>query len=327
MGRGAAVTPALAGWIKNFKENVELKGVRVMDRVKLDGRLGFSLDISREQFDILVGNDRAAARELLVKLVRSDQCHIVGDTYFPVEWNEDVLNYNIEDKLSFDLPEIAVGNPNKIEIDLGYAKLVAEKNSDPNFKEVFVGLDDNNGGVIQDLAVIGGAYHFEDLNVVHDKGVSVKVYSDKDNEDYTHEFSVGIYEPDEEKEITVDELIAKGMKKVVNDSFDVKLQALIAAFKAGQEYFETDTKRYIRLDGKINGANDIWIINVYDKQQEFLYETTVVDSRLAADILNGDVVPVLESNNKEVIHIIHDNSERGSSKNDVSKNDVEFGKE
>lgn len=78
-----------------------------MERIKLDGRLGFSLDLSPEEFSVLTGADRAAAKELLIKLVQSEQCHIVGDTYFPVEWNEDVLNYEMEDNLSFDLPVIS----------------------------------------------------------------------------------------------------------------------------------------------------------------------------------------------------------------------------
>lgn len=78
-----------------------------MDKIKLDGRLGFSLDVSQEEFNVLTGKDRAAARELLVNLVQSEQCHFVGDTYFPVEWNEDVLTYEMEDELSFDLPEVS----------------------------------------------------------------------------------------------------------------------------------------------------------------------------------------------------------------------------
>lgn len=78
-----------------------------MEKIKLDGRLGFSLEVSPEELAILTGNDRAAAQALLVKLVQSKQCQIVGDTYFPVEWNEDILTYEMEDNLSFDLPVIS----------------------------------------------------------------------------------------------------------------------------------------------------------------------------------------------------------------------------
>lgn len=87
-----------------------------MDRIRLDGRLGFSLDLSRDEFQVLTGSDRVAARELLAKLVQSKQCTIVGDTYFPVEWNEDVLNpvmdekgltgLDMEENLEFDLSPI-----------------------------------------------------------------------------------------------------------------------------------------------------------------------------------------------------------------------------
>lgn len=79
-----------------------------MEKIKLDGRLGFSLEVTPEEFKVLTGDDRAAAKELLVNLVQSENCRIVGDTYFPVEWNEDVLNYDMEDNLSFDLPVISL---------------------------------------------------------------------------------------------------------------------------------------------------------------------------------------------------------------------------
>lgn len=185
-----------------------------MDKIKLDGRLGFSLEIFPEQLEILTGNDRLAAKKLLVELVQSEQCHIVGDTYFPVDWNEEVLDGVDENNLEFDLPEITVGkeNINKMEIDLGYATLVAEKGADTNFKEIFVGLNDKEGNFLQELAVVGGAHHIEGDSVVYEKGVSVKVYSDKDDEDYTHEFSVGIYELEKDSP-TVDDIINTATEK------------------------------------------------------------------------------------------------------------------
>ena len=84
-----------------------------MEKIKLDGRLGFSLEVSPEELAILTGNDRAAAKALLVKLVQSEQCQIVGDTYFPVDWNEEILEGIDEDKLSFDLPVISGGFRNR----------------------------------------------------------------------------------------------------------------------------------------------------------------------------------------------------------------------
>lgn len=86
---------------------------------------------------------------------------------------------------------------NKIKIDLGFATLVAEKGADPNYNEIFIGLEDLSGVWSQDIAVIGEKYHYEEDKVVSEKGISVKLYSDKDQEDYTHNFDIDIYESDE----------------------------------------------------------------------------------------------------------------------------------
>lgn len=93
--------------------------------------------------------------------------------------------------------------PSRIEVDLGYATLVAETGYDQNYKEITVGLEGKDGVWLQDLAMIGGKYHYDEkaadpsLEVVQDKGVSVKVWTDKDYDDYTHDFSVDIYESEE----------------------------------------------------------------------------------------------------------------------------------
>lgn len=103
---------------------------------------------------------------------------------------------------------------NRVEVDLGYATLVAEKGTNPDYKEVYVGLENKDGLWTQDLAIIGGKYHYsKEDEVVQDKGVSVKVYSDKDDEDITHEFSIGIYEPEEESKAAVKVPLAEQIKK------------------------------------------------------------------------------------------------------------------
>lgn len=81
-----------------------------MEKIKLDGRLGCSLEVSIEEARILSGDDRDAARELLKGLVQSNRCKIVGDTYFPPEWNEEVPKEIDLDKLEFDLPELFPSN-------------------------------------------------------------------------------------------------------------------------------------------------------------------------------------------------------------------------
>jgi len=88
--------------------------------------------------------------------------------------------------------------PRKIKIDLGYAVLTAERNSDLTYPEIIVGLEDSSGSWIQDLAIVGSQYHYNDGEVVCDEGISIKVYSDKENEDFTHDFNVGIYREPED---------------------------------------------------------------------------------------------------------------------------------
>ena len=85
----------------------------------------------------------------------------------------------------------------KIKIDLGFATLVAEKGTDKNYNEIFIGLEDKNGCWLQNLAIVGQKYHYTDgTEVVQDNGIDIRVYADKDNEDYTHHFEVGVYEED-----------------------------------------------------------------------------------------------------------------------------------
>lgn len=85
---------------------------------------------------------------------------------------------------------------NKIDIPLpsGY-HLVAEQNTDPMFSnELFIGITDGNGVWWQDLAIVRNAYQYEGDKVCwKDEEFDVLVYSDKDNEDFTHDFTVGLY--------------------------------------------------------------------------------------------------------------------------------------
>lgn len=88
---------------------------------------------------------------------------------------------------------------NRITIPLqnGY-NLVAEQNSDPDYsREIFIGIMDKNGVWYQDLAIVRNAYTYNNLDVEwKDDEFEVLVYSDKDNEDFTDDFSIGIYHED-----------------------------------------------------------------------------------------------------------------------------------
>lgn len=83
----------------------------------------------------------------------------------------------------------------KIKIDLGFAVLVAEKGIDNNYREIYLSLEDKNGVWLQDIAIVGQQYHYdEELNVVNDRGIDIKIYADSNNEDFTDEFGINIYE-------------------------------------------------------------------------------------------------------------------------------------
>lgn len=85
-----------------------------------------------------------------------------------------------------------------IKIDLGFAVLVAEQGTDKDYNEIFVWLEDKNGIPIQDVAIVGQQYHYnEDFGVVQDCGLTVKVFADENNESYTHQFHIGLREEEE----------------------------------------------------------------------------------------------------------------------------------
>lgn len=88
-------------------------------------------------------------------------------------------------------------NNNRIVIPLsnGY-QLVAEQNTATEYnKEIFIGITDDNGVWYQDLAIVRNAYYLNDKWQVEwkDEEFDVLVYSNENNEDFTHDFTVGLY--------------------------------------------------------------------------------------------------------------------------------------
>lgn len=87
---------------------------------------------------------------------------------------------------------------NRIVIDLGFAKLVAERGIDNKYNEIYIGIE-KDGVWVQDLATVREKYHYEDNpnsdipNVVNEDKFEVLVYADKNNEDYTNKFTVEQY--------------------------------------------------------------------------------------------------------------------------------------
>lgn len=84
---------------------------------------------------------------------------------------------------------------NKIIIDLGFAKLVAEKGIDNKYNEIYIGIE-KDGVWVQDLAVVRQKYHYQDypdsnmVDVINEDEFEVLVYADKDGADYTNRFVI-----------------------------------------------------------------------------------------------------------------------------------------
>ena len=88
---------------------------------------------------------------------------------------------------------------NRIVIDLGFAKLVAEKGIDDKYNEIYVGIE-KNGVWVQDLAILREKFHYKDSHdsdilptVVNEGKFEVLVYANKDDEDYTNKFIIEQY--------------------------------------------------------------------------------------------------------------------------------------
>lgn len=79
----------------------------------------------------------------------------------------------------------------KISIDLGSAKLVAEVNIDPNVREIIVSLE-RNGIWLQDLAIVRQKENFK--TETYEKKIEVLLYEDETTEDYTAKKEINICE-------------------------------------------------------------------------------------------------------------------------------------
>ena len=86
---------------------------------------------------------------------------------------------------------------NRLEVPLGNGfRIVAERNTDSSYdREIFIGITDGNGVWWQDLAIVRTAYEIDSnlKTVWNDDKFEVLVYSDQNNEDYTHKFAIGLY--------------------------------------------------------------------------------------------------------------------------------------
>ena len=89
-------------------------------------------------------------------------------------------------------------NKISIQLDNGYA-LIAEQNSDSQFnKELFIGIEDDHGRYIQDLAIIRPTYQFEEEDVKFDSDkFELLIFGNEKEEDYTESFVVPLHKEEE----------------------------------------------------------------------------------------------------------------------------------
>ena len=79
-------------------------------------------------------------------------------------------------------------------------KLVVDKSEYVFDKELCIGIEDENGHYIQDLAIVRPTYKIEDNNVEFDSDkFEVLVFADKDREDFTDKFVIPLYKGDEDE--------------------------------------------------------------------------------------------------------------------------------
>lgn len=84
-----------------------------------------------------------------------------------------------------------------IPLSNGY-RIVSERNSGEFDKELYVGIEDENGSYIQDLAIVRPTYKFKNNDVEFDADrFEILVFGDAEQEDYTNSFIVPLKHDDE----------------------------------------------------------------------------------------------------------------------------------
>ena len=91
---------------------------------------------------------------------------------------------------------------NKIVVPIGDKKLVAFVNNwqDGMPQEIYICLEDSEKRLVQDICMVREHYHYNKNSgefEIDSSFVDCKVWADSDSEDYTHEFTIGVYKEEE----------------------------------------------------------------------------------------------------------------------------------
>ena len=85
-----------------------------------------------------------------------------------------------------------------IPLDDGH-RLIAEQNSGEFDKEIYIGIEQENGSYVQDLVIVRPTYKLENTDVKFDSDkFELLVFADEKREDYTNKFTVPLYEEPQE---------------------------------------------------------------------------------------------------------------------------------
>ena len=92
---------------------------------------------------------------------------------------------------------------NKLEINIGDKKIVALINdwNDELPKELCVCLCTQDDAIIQDICMVREHYSYDNKKFefkIDSNFIDCKVWGDSDNEDYTDDFVIGVYDEEEE---------------------------------------------------------------------------------------------------------------------------------
>lgn len=93
---------------------------------------------------------------------------------------------------------------NQIEVKIGNKKLVAYINDweDELPKEIFISILDEQNRCSQDICMVREHYHYDRDTfdcIIDPNLIDCRVWADSGNEDYTHEFTIGIYKDEEDE--------------------------------------------------------------------------------------------------------------------------------
>lgn len=274
-------------------------------------RVGMTLDITPEEEKAIFEGDYLAGKEVVKRVIMDGRASLDGETYVPEECIED---YDQEYGTNYR------GGPEERAWSLDGDKVNAGETLGP------CKLGDTVFALFFDE--VSGKTFIDELTITEVSARRIWVAGDYD---YTADDigkAVFLSKAAAEAYLDSPEYLAARVNMVLhlNVPNEAKKELLVAGFHAGQEFFEKDTGKYIKLTH--TNPDYIWNFDVFDANKELLYSTSAVSGRLALDILNGAVVPSAMVQEKSVGEMISEASDKSleTGKNASLQREVDFDK-